>query len=122
VAAADLNGDGRVDLVAANAGSGTVGVLLSTSTPVVAAPTTTTLSTSTATAVFGQIETLTATVRSQAGTPIGTVFFRDGNTLLGSAPLDREREYAFELRVDGQPARSVRRRADSKKPDSGLAI
>jgi hypothetical protein len=88
VAAADLNSDGRVDLVAANTSSNNVGVLLSTSTPVVAAPTTTTLSTSTATAVFGQIETLTATVSSQAGTPIGTVFFSDGNTLLGSAPLD----------------------------------
>ena len=88
VAAADLNGDGRVDLVAANTSSSTVGVLLNTSAPVVAAPTTTTLSTSTATAVFGQIETLTVTVTSRAGTPIGTVFFRDGNTLLGSAPLD----------------------------------
>src|SRR5207248_8160742 len=64
-----------------------VGVLLNTATPVVAAATTT-LSTSTANAVFGQIETLTAAVTSPAGTPIGTVFFRDGNTLLGSAPLD----------------------------------
>jgi hypothetical protein len=27
-------------------------------------------------------------VSSRAGTPIGTVFFRDGNTLLGSAPID----------------------------------
>ncbi len=88
VAAADLNGDGRVDLVAANTSSSTVGVLLNTSAPVANATTTTTLSTSTATAVFGQIETLTATVTSPAGTPIGTVFFRDGNTLLGSAPLD----------------------------------
>ncbi len=88
VAAADLNGDGLVDLVAANSSSSTVGVLLNTSTPVADAATTTTLSTSTATAVFGQIETLTATVTSRAGTPIGTVFFRDGNTLLGSAPLD----------------------------------
>jgi Bacterial Ig-like domain (group 3)/FG-GAP-like repeat len=88
VAAADLNGDGRVDLVAANSSSSSVGVLLNTAAPVTAAPTTTTLSTSLATAVVGQFETLTATVTSPAGTPIGTVFFRDGNTLLGSAPLD----------------------------------
>lgn len=88
VAAADLNGDGRPDLVAANSASSSVGVLLNTAAPVIDAPTTTTLSTSTATAVVGQFETLTATVTSPAGTPIGTVFFRDGDTLLGSAPLD----------------------------------
>jgi hypothetical protein len=89
VAAADLNGDGLVDLVAANSDTpGTVGVLLSTSAPVTDAKTTTTLITSTATAVVGQIETLTATVVTKVGTPIGTVFFSDGNTLLGSAPVD----------------------------------
>ena len=47
------------------------------------APTKTTLQTSTATAVFGQTETLTATVTSQARVPTGTVTFRDGNTVLG---------------------------------------
>src|SRR5262249_27679650 len=73
LAAADLNGAGRVALVAANTDPSTAGVLLSTSAPVTAAPTTTTLSTSTATAVIGQLETLTATVRSGAGTPIGFV-------------------------------------------------
>jgi hypothetical protein len=88
VAAADFNGDGLVDLVAANASSGTVGVLVNTDAPVADAPTTTTLSTSTANAVVGQIETLTATVTTPINTPIGTVFFRDGDTLLGSATLD----------------------------------
>jgi hypothetical protein len=88
VAAADFNGDGLVDLVAANASSGTVGVLVNTDAPVADAPTTTTLSTSTANAVVGQIETLTATVTTPINTPIGAVFFRDGDTILGSAPLD----------------------------------
>src|SRR5262249_43960430 len=75
-------------LVAANTSSNSVGVLLNTAAPVIDAPTTTTLSSSLATAVVGQFETLTATVTSPAGTPIGTVFFSDGDTLLGSAPLD----------------------------------
>src|SRR5262249_55746422 len=47
VAAADLNGDGLVDLVAANTSSNSVGVLLNTTAPVIDAATTTTLSTST---------------------------------------------------------------------------
>src|SRR5262249_52957720 len=52
------------------------------------AATTTTLRTSTATAVFGQSETLTATVNSSAGTPTGNVTFLDGNTVLGTAQLN----------------------------------
>jgi hypothetical protein len=52
------------------------------------AATTTALRTSTATAVFGQAEVLTATVNSAAGTPTGTVIFRDGNTVLGTAPVN----------------------------------
>jgi hypothetical protein len=92
VAAADLNGDGLVDLVAANfAGIGdtpsTVGVLLNTSRTATA-KTSTTLATSTATAVFGQRVTLTALVTSAAGVPTGTVTFRDGTTVLGTAQVN----------------------------------
>jgi hypothetical protein len=52
------------------------------------AMTTTTLRTSAATAVFGQVVLLTATVNSQAGTPAGAVTFMDGNRVLGTAPLN----------------------------------
>jgi hypothetical protein len=38
--------------------------------------------------VFGQGETLTATVTSPAGVPAGTVTFLDGNTVLGTAQLN----------------------------------
>src|SRR5262249_27307211 len=50
--------------------------------------TTTTLRTSTATPVFGQTMVLTATVNSAAGTPTGSVTFRDGNTVLGTVPVN----------------------------------
>jgi hypothetical protein len=89
VAAADLNGDGQVDLVATNAASDTVGVLLNDSTtPAPGTKTSTTLVTSAPTAVFGQTELLTATVSSQAGVPTGTVTFLDGSTVVGTAAVD----------------------------------
>jgi streptogramin lyase len=52
------------------------------------AVTTTTLRTSAPIAVFGQPATLTATVSSPAGTPTGTVIFKDLNTVLGTAPVN----------------------------------
>jgi Bacterial Ig-like domain (group 3)/FG-GAP-like repeat len=93
VAAADLNGDGLVDLVAANFSDsddtpGTVGVLLNNSKAVIAAKTSTTLSTSSATIVFGPRVTLTATVTSTAGVPTGTITFSDGTTVLGTARVN----------------------------------
>jgi hypothetical protein len=102
VAAADLNGDGLVDLVAANSGdaSGTVGVLLNNSTGAVAAKTSTTLSTSTASAVFGQQVTLTATVTSAAGVPTGTVTFLDGTTVLGTAQVNDAGQATLAVSLD----------------------
>src|SRR5262249_45658033 len=41
-----------------------------------------------ATAVFGQTVVLTATVNSAEGTPTGTVTFRDGARVLGTAPVN----------------------------------
>ena len=88
VAAADLNGDGLVDLVAANASSSTVGVLLNNSGPVTTVATTTTLDTSAPTVVFGEPVLLTASVSSKPGAPTGTVTFLDGTTVLGTAQVD----------------------------------
>jgi Bacterial Ig-like domain (group 3)/FG-GAP-like repeat len=101
VAAADLNGDGLVDLVAANASSGNVGVLLNTSTgPAPAATTTTTLGTSAPTTDFGQTVLLTATVHSQAGVPVGTVTFLDGTTVLGTASVNATGQATLGVSLD----------------------
>jgi streptogramin lyase len=52
------------------------------------AVTTTALRTSAPTAVFGQPVTLTASVSSPAGTPTGTVIFKDLDTVLGTATVN----------------------------------
>src|SRR5262249_42463196 len=62
--------------------------------------TTTTLGTSTATAAFGQTEVLTATVNAAAGTPLGTVTFLDGSTVLGTVPVNTNGQAILAVSLD----------------------
>ena len=53
-----------------------------------ASPTTTTLTSSASSITYGQAVTLTAAVFANTGAPNGDVVFYEGNTVLGTAPLD----------------------------------
>jgi len=95
VAVADLNGDGKPDLVLANScasandcATGSAGVLINTTLT----PTATTLTSSPNPSSFGQSVTFTATVKAlpgfDKGTPTGTVSFYDGTTDIGNSNLN----------------------------------
>lgn len=91
VAAADVNGDGKPDLLVVDQGGGTngdgsVGVLLN-NTDASSKPTTATVVSALNPSTFGQSTTLTAAVSSPEGTPTGTVLFFDGSRFLGSSTL-----------------------------------
>ena len=60
-----------------------------------AVATTTALVPSTTSPVTGQSVTLTATVAAKTGTPAGTVTFKNGSTVLGSAVLNSSRQAIF---------------------------
>ena len=76
VAVADLNGDGKTDVLVVNETTSSVGVLLNN---VGAPPTTTALVSSVNPVATGQTVTYTATVTSESGGPLtGTVMFQDG--------------------------------------------
>jgi hypothetical protein len=85
VAAADVNGDGKPDLLVANESGNTVGVLLNIYT----LPTTTMIASSSNPSAFGQSVTFTATVIPQgSGTATGTLTFSDNSMTLGTSPLN----------------------------------
>lgn len=89
----DVNGDNMPDLFVVNScadrncGGGIVGVLINTTKGFV---TTTSLQVDANPAVYGQMVTLTATVKSVGpNAPTGGVSFREGENLLGSAKLNK---------------------------------
>jgi hypothetical protein len=87
VAAVDLNGDGRPDLLVENPNTGSdfsLGVLINSTFQ---SSTTTTLTSSLNPSVYGQSVTFTATVKSSAGTPPGTVQILYGSTVVGTGTL-----------------------------------
>jgi Bacterial Ig-like domain (group 3)/FG-GAP-like repeat len=115
VAAADLNGDGLVDIVATecitfacdpvDGGGSEVGIMLHVGTKA----TTTTLTSTPNPSIFWQPVTFTSSVKSASGTPTGTVTFFNDSTELGSATLVSGKGFIsyFALAPGAQPIRAV---------------
>jgi Bacterial Ig-like domain (group 3)/FG-GAP-like repeat/FG-GAP repeat len=110
VAVADLNGDGRPDLIVANEDSGTVGVLINDTTTAACTgqcPTSTTLTTSLNPSIYGQTVTFTATVTPTGSIPpTGKVTFSWSGYVLDTAALDSSGVATFtisDLNADPYP-------------------
>jgi hypothetical protein len=86
VTVADVNGDGRPDLLVVNISDANVGVLLNNTGP--HSPTTTTMVSTLNPAPPHKAVIFTATVTSQDGGAVtGSVLFKDGGSTMGTAPL-----------------------------------
>jgi hypothetical protein len=83
VVIADVNGDGKPDVIMANADSATVGVLLNN----LQTPTSTSVASSLNPSVYGHAVHVTATVTSDSGVPTGTVQILNGSTVVGMGTL-----------------------------------
>src|SRR5262249_16683626 len=87
----DFSGAGDQDIGIANADSSNVSILLR-DCPLT---TTTKLTSSLNPSSYGMNVTFMASVQSVAGTPVGTVRFFDGSTLLGTATIDNSGKARF---------------------------
>jgi hypothetical protein len=87
IAVADVNGDGKLDVLVADYNSGAVGVLLNVSDYTTSPSTTVLDSSSPNPSTFGESVTFVASVSSPAGTPTGTVEFFNGAIFLGNGTL-----------------------------------
>jgi hypothetical protein len=87
VAVADVNGDGKPDLVVANSSSNNIGVLLNNTG--IHNPTSTSMTSSLNPSIYGKKVTWTATVTSSGSfTPTGKVQFKWSGYTIGSATLN----------------------------------
>lgn len=86
-AVGDFNGDGKPDIATANAGGGTISILLNESAGVASKSTTTTLTSNLASAKFGSNVLMTASVSASSATPSGAVRFFDGVRPIGTVAL-----------------------------------
>ncbi len=85
---ADLNGDGRPDVVAFNGSQGgsTIGVLINAGSEI-RKPTSIKLRSTLNPSVFGDVVTLIATVSAKSGNPTGSLLFYDGSIEIGDGTL-----------------------------------
>jgi 6-phosphogluconolactonase (cycloisomerase 2 family) len=83
----DLDGDGKAEIIFVNPGPNTISILKNQVGPLATITTTTSVTSSLNPSTFGQSVTFTAIVTTASGTPIGTVSFYDGTSLLGTGTI-----------------------------------